>query len=602
MAISIFFLTYFLINCILKPSNDESRIVIRLSRSLGVLLPISLLCSIALILFLSPLDSLYLPWLQIPANTYLRAILSLFVLSFFPGYFILDLSDRKKRFSTPEKLVFGCLISILLDCLLVYFLQIITGAFISDIIFVPIAIFSVLSIIKSLKSFREQPSTSSTLPIQKSSSSILLILTLVFVFVGIYSLYARSPSLLNDLVPLHGWAVMTLRNVISSNLSLFSTYLSIFFSISGLPTVNAYVLLSFSTILLPIAFYMMATALTRSKRAASVATALFITCSGFAGVLVIKDYLTLNITDEFARQALLNTINMQTMLDMRYAYYTSYFFFTHMLWGLVPVFLSIYLFKKNNECLLTYVLIAILTDFGYLAHRVEITIFFVFLLATIWVISKPQSMSHYRKSIIASVSGVIVGFVTFCLTPNGLAYESVDFYFIGFIIGISIVSYLLTLSQRRLVFSKNIFKNKAFLLAIIFLIIYFVGLSLITWASMQNELVLNFQEYYNRGIIPWFNYPLFWGATGLIAVLAIPYILLHKRENTSNNNLYSILLVVLFSVIFGFLISQFNVHLSTPLPFWEARTIYWVRIFAAILAAVILIRLARYLSPNVASI
>ena len=57
----------------------------------------------------------------------------------------------------------------------------------------------------------------------------------------------------------------------------------------------------------------------------------------------------------------------------------------------------------------------------------------------------------------------------------------------------------------------------------------------------------------------------------------------------------SLLLAIFTFVVFGIIISQLNIRLASALPFWEARTIYWVRIFAAIIASVIIIRLSTML-------
>ena len=179
LSIILFFLTYFIIRCLLKPSEAISTITVKLPYYCRILWPIFVLCSVALILFLPSIDSLYLPWSEISFNTYLRAFLSLFVLSFFPGYFVLNLMERNHHFSFFEKIVFSYLISVLVDCLLVYFLQVIAKEFLPTTIFLPIIILSIWNIAKTIRNIKKDSPPPIIFSAQKSNSNILL----AFIFI-----------------------------------------------------------------------------------------------------------------------------------------------------------------------------------------------------------------------------------------------------------------------------------------------------------------------------------------------------------------------------------------------------------------------------------
>jgi len=590
-SVILFFLTYFITRCYYnkRASHVSLHPSFIIQFPSWLVLPLLTLFSVFAIKIVPPIEVSYLNWWQIPLANYVRALAAFLIVSLIPGYFILDLLDTQHNLGKLEKFVFAYIISIFISCSAVYFLLVISRTFLPSFVLILTIFLTLLHIFRFLWSRSKQcgkqrVTIKISLP-QNFCNITVLLLVFMFICIGLFSIFSSNYSLIHDLIPDHGQSVMITRNVIPSYFNPFQVYLALIFSLSGSPILNMHILLNFSNLILIIAFFLMTTAFFKDPKLSVIATVFFVVCGGFGGILVAYNYATVNIFDEYSRQMLLNKVNMETLLDMRYAYYTPFLFFTHMWWGFVATFASLYLLKKNDNSHLTQFLITVSIALGYLAHRVEVTIFFIVLLVTVFLTSKASYRTYLRRCSLSGIAGLIVGFTVVCLTPGGLNYGIYDLYLVFGLVFLALVPLLVSLTR----FSLSIeFPNKATHKTLFYIsAFYLVGLSFIVWNEMRPEIIRNFGAIYSRGLVPWFFYPLLLGPLGIIAFLAIPHLLGENKGNEAKNVSKLVLLTPLIIVFFGRFLTLLNAHLDSPLPFWETRTIYWVRIFAAIISAYI---------------
>lgn len=593
-SVILFLLMYSLTRCYYNKHilHIRPRILSALHRSSWLILPLFTLFSLFIIESITPVEASYVNWWEIPLANYLRAVAAFLIVSFIPGYFILGFFEAANNLGALERLIFAYIISIFINSLIIYFFQAWCKIFLPSIVLILTIFLTVIYILKHMRlhlkfCIRKRNNIDSYLFPPHFQNPTVLLFTIIFICVGSIHIFSSNFSLIHDLRPLHGWGVMVTRNVIHSYFNPLVMYLALIFSLSGLPVLNVHILLNLSNVIFLLAFLLMVNAFFKNRCLSVIATVLLVLCGGFGGLIVAHNYATTNIIDERFRQNILNILNIETLLDMRYAYYTPFLFFSCMWWGLASTFVSIYLLKKDDNSFLAYFLITISVAFAYLAHRVEITIFFIAMLIMVLFHSETDFRKRIKKCTLSGIFGLFVGVIIIYLTPGGFVYGIYDLWFIFGLIFLALVSLLVSLTSFSLNIKFSIKRRHKTLLY--FLALYLTALSIIVWREMRQEIARNFDIIYQRGIIPWFFYPLLLGPLGMFALFSICYFIREKECDKDGNERIEqtkiFLLIIISLIILGRMLTSLNSYLDTPLPFWETRTIYWVKIFTAIFSA-----------------
>ena len=601
-SILLFLLTYFITRCYYNKFTLHVSLPIpsTIRFPSWLIVPILTFFSIFAIKIVPPIEVSYVNWCQIPLANYLRALAAFLIVSFIPGYLILNLLGAKYEFKKIETVIFSYIVSIFVNCSIAYFLNVYFKIFAASFILFSAAFLVLISVLRSSQKWLKRDSRR-IVSAKKSYSEnfyvIILFLTFIFVCIGLISIFSSNYTLIpGDMWRHHKLPVMTIRSVKHRYFQPFETYLALIFSLSGFPLVNIHILLTFSLLILVAAFFLMMTALLKDKRTSALATAFFVSFAGFGGLLAMYERATIVAIDEPNWQAVLNQVSIETSLDTRYLYSTP-FWFTPSAFGFIATFALLYiLFKKDDNSRWVCILTAICVALGYLVHGVEIAIFFTALFITSWLYSEKDAKIHIKRCSLGGVAGLSISFLILGLTPGGFLVQLdfqtflYDLLLLFSLMSVALITFLSDINRFKVKISlpvpKRVNKFSSYIL-----VSYLTGILLIVWNEMRPQLVKNYGAIYSRGLVQWFSYPILLGIPGIITLLSIPYLLKDKiKIDGDGRKLKLVLLLFFITIIVGRVLTAFNSFLSDPLPFWEIRTVYWTRILAVIISACVIDR------------
>ena len=278
--------------------------------------------SIIIVATSKPLDSteeLFIAWNQLSTSpTQITQLAGAFLLSFFfPGYALVYLLVKGNRLRSLPMVLLSFLFSMLIVGLSVYVVVIIIGTpmeYVNPIIIGVDILILILYIIynktKKTLSFNLDAirSLSEIGPkfrktVTTENIALCIIFASLFSLIVFYTCYLEKGVIVGDQWFHHGRALLinsgTFKEFAMSgedkyNPPFFSALLAGFFSLSGVPSVNAYVSLNILNMMAIFAFYYFFSRWVPSdkRKAVVLATTLFVLSSGFGWVLVVNSSLT----------------------------------------------------------------------------------------------------------------------------------------------------------------------------------------------------------------------------------------------------------------------------------------------------------------------
>jgi len=586
-SLLIFCLFYFLANPIFER-------VISIGSSAVALLSLGLLSiSVFLVIFVPPSEESVLNWANIPLQNWLRGFASLLLTGFFPGYFLIEIVDKKRTVTGGMLIVISNLLS-MFTMFLIAFSTLLLGYAVTSFSFVLVIIInlslaSLYCLIFNVR--RDKLKVNFSL----KGHELITIFSLCVVMVGALAVMLfNMPLTRSDMWFVYSQALEFSKGFpqfIFNYPYSFQMYLSVFFTVSGLPSALTMQLLYFLSFMPVLGFYSMAKKWFIEKRddkIAAVAT-YFAILLGFASLYLV--YLgVINPGQTFSNLALM-------AVNKTYDSYMRFPFAPYMVvlrWTIcLTVLFSLLYLLRNDSSKFRNSLFVLLVVIGYLGDISDI-MFFIPLLLVWSIFFRPNS--EWKISFSILLGYLVVGILDF-LAPkhiytvslsalNGQSSISLPYAasmaMVTLLLGIEIAKYkgfsIFVLRQKISLIAEKTWKYVRWLL----LYFYIVCIVVCLYTIKDYNLWL----YGGYIFVSFFIFPVRWGAVGLLAILSL---FLYLPDLAKNKSLSFFTLVFVIGVI----LEQIN----NIFPLYESeRYAAIICIGASIIAAYGIIRILNSLT------
>ena len=482
-----------------------------------------------LVLVVPTFDVSMLEWMKIPPLSWARYISALFLTSFLPGYFILKTVDRKGEID-------GCAI-IVLSYLLSLFLSFIAGFLIllssNSISVLGLPVIVVINLVLLIIYYFMSQKTDKYKSLTLNSFELGIILP-VFIEVMLGTLtvmLSNMPLTSGDMRQHYGFALQFSQRfpiyagkiITYSGGYLFHVYLAVVFSLSGIPPALAeqgLYLISFMPVL---AFYsaMKAWFPERKEKIPIIATFLS-TLLGFGGLYAL--YL------KYTQPASSITHLLSIATYKTYDIFMRILFLPDIVaptWNIgIPGFFMLLYFLRKDTCSYTKkVIVPILIALVWLGHIAETIIFiFIFLVYTLFFRqSCGERFTHYV------ILGLFLVVIVDLTAPAQIYLRSVkETFSIPFFASLSLLMLIIIIEviedKFEIYFLANI-KNfiskklEVFWRSSRWILLYAYFFSFIVWLAVEKN--FNLWEWGGYSYVPFFVFPLRFGAVGLLVVISI---------------------------------------------------------------------------------
>lgn len=529
-----------------------------------------ILCSIiSLSLFvLVPANnsSIFSDWLSITSFSWMRLIAAIFLTCFFPGYIILSIVDRHQSLTKIERFAFSYFLSVFLISLLNYGILLL-GYSGSNTELVIYFLFFVVFLITYLPYSRLMSRTKLNIDSFTRHTIypylILICVSLIFVVLA-YSISIPSTSTTYPMLKGDPWRLNGLSDMLNNGQFpglvqghvdpyyawWYPLYLAAFYFVSGVPSVNAYVSLSFLVSISVLMLYSMFSYFLKNiePKAPAVITVLSL-FGGFGWIYAVY----LRSTSGSGGSNIFNILysaSYKTYDIIRPINFVPNSLVPLYVIG-IPIFLALLYLPWNSRlsnrtrCLLIFVLVSL----GYLTHVVEIGLFAIILFAQTLFINRSK-FSQFRITTLSSILGLLLvaaidftapaKYYTIEINSNpmgNLLVPSTTFFLSVLLFVLSY--FILLIRGRSSLFSSlgkkiqsNLARPKVLMVLILTLVVIFVYLfflSFIVWGITVNQNSLSLSQVWDTGAVPWFFYPMKLGVIGILAVVG-GVILVSKKE------------------------------------------------------------------------
>ncbi|MFX1521805.1 MAG: hypothetical protein ACFFCD_18015, partial [Promethearchaeota archaeon] len=373
------------------------------------------------IILVNPVSEIYVDWWNIDFPNWLRLIGAFLSVTFLPGYAILSMVNKTKEISKIAKILFSFLLSLFITSLTAFLLNpifhISFSYFLPAIVvvnFILIIVFSYMTFFKR-KEYESKATATvySNIKLPKVSfyGNLSLLLCFVLLLSGVYIVFFSQTSALRGDMWDHMQRAMLFYkdsvNYPNQNLQLggdvssimdvpywFHIYLASFFSVSGIPPMNSYIILAFLNALFMFPPYLVSTAFFKErKKPAVLSTIIFSIFGGFGWVYVL--YLKTQATYPISTVSWVNILENAIQKTAEDVYANLSFFFLEFKTrtiSLISLFTIVYLMieKKLSNTFKAF-MITIAIAVGYLFHVAEILIFVITFLPCSLLFSKKIS-------------------------------------------------------------------------------------------------------------------------------------------------------------------------------------------------------------------
>ncbi len=507
-----------------------------------------------------PNNQLFIPWEELGLMQIFQLTTAIILCFFAPGYAIVKIIDKERREIGPLlRLLLACSLSILVTGLGGYisayleYPALLTKSLLIGVNVSILLIFCVTNlgdIISALRSRDPWATTESkklTLFAKKNSAGIIVFMAL-FILVILSTYYLYRGVIIGDQWFHHGRSLLFAAGAFTSVLDVlypffFHTMLAPFFSLTGVPSVNAYVSINFLNILPVMAFYYFVKKWIPnhySFGAALLASALFMLGSGFGWINVLNLIAAgNNLTPPLS---VLETLHLgasqtgdiqqpTTFINTAQPEPTS----PLLLIGLPSGFILLGLMKEDVGSKIKYIaVIAAITTLGVLTHD-EFYLFIIIASILPLTFRLPSKNSLYIAFSI-SLSLVILADNIFPVKYYTLREISgIPLIYLAFFFVASIWTLYATgiLNKIKRVISGRLAKKRvsapgarlglAFVLA--GAVSYLYLFTFVVWAQPSvTEVNANTQN------VPWYMYPIKFGVAGLLGTAFVLSYLFRKFE------------------------------------------------------------------------
>jgi hypothetical protein len=540
-------------------------------------------------------------WLQIPVANYVRLFAGLLLSSILPGYGLLRLIDKRKKFVGVDSLVFSFFISVFLMSLVAYALMVLNIS-ITYNYWATLVLNMVIFVLFSYTIVRKRKNEASYEEHEKSSSWKLdyLILGCIFAFfvagwVVLYSSYnLGSPG---DMWDHYGSFMQVMKGVnlfspphlayLGSESWFVLHYISVA-QLGGFPTVNGWMVYAFINFFYILAFYQMVRGIIGKKypKIPAVATVVGVLFAGFGWIKAIS----LSSDSGTAWAQALSSAGHLTYNDIIYVF----------LYGPIPQYLSLavmcsllYLMVREKDFgFASTFLTVILVSTSYLVHMPELVLFFVFYYCYLFFVGKKQ-VKHLKRFTFSILIGIFIVLIL------GIPFPSHFFYDQKLPLLILLISTIMTFVPMYLkgrIHFSFVFPRKLSTL-VIALVWAFYGLSFLAWSATQNlDITGNLVAI---GLKPWYMWPITQGISGLLLLLGVTYLVTAQRAEIKN--LKFLLSSLVSFLIVGKILSYVNINIMNT-GYWEKRfttfTIIPISVIGAFFIIEALTKFSSKISPQ----
>lgn len=525
-------------------------------------------------------QDIFIPWDKF-SGTQLLSLGSAIALSFFvPGYALVSTLDRKDELKILPKFLLTYIFSALLTGL-VSFITALMGFPVSDIsIVLNIVYIIILIIFIKVKMFDSnflkllcRPNVGTSWALFKDNGSALLILLSLFALVILSTYYLYNGTLIGDQWFYHGKSLLfssgafkyfAVYNIDLPYPPFLPALLSGFFTLSGVPSVNAYISINFLNIMPILAFYYFFSKwVPRNRRKASMlACTLFTLSSGFGWIYVLSLANTHPITSPDSALKIFNiggakTFDIwlpNTFVDVGHPDITTGL----TILGLPAGFVLLGLVKAQINGRYKYLaIVASVSTLGYLSHD-EFGLFMI--IASILPLI--YRLSGKGTVFVAILAALLVAIMADIFFPGkyyiirgifGVPFTALYFLFVSTTWALYYSVPVLRRTQHRPIVVWQIMYgindqirtsiSQSKILKIIFrsrirFVFGIVLVSIVAYAYVLSFIILDLQisdfdvRFNTRefNIVPWHFYPLRFGVTGLVALSFILSYIFKKFE------------------------------------------------------------------------
>lgn len=507
--------------------------------------------SIATVALVPPIETAFFTnWVDIPFVNWIRFLSALLLTTFIPGYVILRFINQRNDFNKIEVCLFSFLLSLFFVPLINY-IGLLLGWYSEWVLlgfnFALLLAFCVFSLNSSLKRIQEKFTSDPSIEKQSFYTAIILICTVAFLLVMWCAISVTWPTMqTGDNWRLHGSAIEFQKGFFPSEPWFFIAYLASVFTLSGLPSINSYNLLSFLNVMPLIALFLLTSVFfgRKNPKVSVIAVSVFAFFQGFSWLYVVPEKMTTKVTDIHAWYHIL----FETWIHTCLGWNNIFSFFAYLvpqMVGMTTIFMLIYLVRRDKLHTSCYILTTILVAQALLMHIVDLLFYLVALPLFIWFFREESfSRERLRKISLCSLLGLFIVFIVDFCAPLRIYFTEKFSFFLLSCVSLILVTFFLT--YIKVIFTltnKELLRNHACKigLTIIIFIGYLYGLSLIIWDKVGR----NYDIYYNYslGLIPWYFYPMMIGVSGFLVLISAVYLVFQWRERKRTLGFFLILLL-----------------------------------------------------------
>lgn len=515
----------------------------------------SAIMSVFAVLLIPPYEGSILEWMAIPALSWLRYLSTLLLTSFFPGCFLLKMIDKQRRVAGVTFAVLSYLLSIFLSSFAA-FLVLLLGKPIPSLGGLLVIYINVLFLILAILATRYNKTSifvSTTLTIDFFPFSILLSLLSIIAAGSVFVMLSNMPLTHGDMMQHHGIAldlsegfpIYGGKMITYPGGYIFHLYLSVIFTLSGIPSAIAeqslYVL-NFMTFL---SLYSMLKSwfFKPSENKIVSMTILLSSLLGFGGLyaLYLKFMNPFYDISRILSEATQKTydVYMRVILlpDIVAPVYAV---------GLPTLFVLLSLLKKDYPRLIKTVIIPSIIALGYLSHIAEI-LYFIIILSAYMILIKPERKPKFGPYILLGL--FLIFLIDFIAPAQVYIYYPVKGEFsITFIFAsaLTILITLLELMENKLILTHLTDAKKSLteffernLNYFRWILIYGYIFAFMTWLYLREN--FNLWEWGGLSFTPFFVFPTRFGLVGLLMVLSIS---LYFKKIIRNHSLLFFMLLI----------------------------------------------------------